>query len=71
MYDVATHHFGRKTAGNGWQLDLEGHEHRHVKRCRRKADAVATADAQPVRATVYDWQTLETIYDNGKPSGER
>lgn len=71
MYDVATHHFGRKTAKGGWQVSFEEHEHRHIQRCRRKAEAIAVADAQTVRATVYDWRTLETVYDNGKPSGDR
>jgi hypothetical protein len=36
---------------------------------RRKADAIALADAQPIRTTVTLYGVGGTVHDNGKPHG--
>jgi len=41
----------------------------YAKPIRRKAEAIAIADAQPIRATVYKAMTNIIVYDNGKPHG--
>lgn len=36
---------------------------------RRKAEAIAMADAQPIRTIVNPFCSAEIVHDNGKPHG--
>ncbi len=73
MYYVWVHLFGRKVISTGPMsgcYGLMGHEHKCDQKYRKKADAIAAADAVGCRAVVYKGQT-ERIYDNGKEPGAR
>lgn len=71
MYEVATHHYGRKliTRDGPAQGLLEWPKSvwsRITPRPVGLARAKALADAQDTHATVQYWMTAEVVHDNGK-----
>jgi hypothetical protein len=71
MYEVATHHHGRRliTRDGPAQGLLEWPEHRWATITPRPlglARAKALADQQETHATVQVWQTADVAYSNGK-----
>lgn len=75
MFHVSEHREGIKAqvgvTGLLWENDTGGHEWRVIWEGRRKAEAIAAADACPCHATVIRAHTAEVIYDNGKAPGSR
>lgn len=74
MYQVASHHFGRKVIKTGPMsgcLGFEEHEWRGLGFSRSKQKAIALANSASCRATVVIAYTATVVYDNGKPPGPR
>jgi len=70
MYYVHEHRFGAEAIKSGPMsgcLGLEEHKHTCVHKCRKKQEAIDTANASDTRAVVQDGCPGHTIYDNGKP----
>ncbi len=74
MYQVSQNHEGKNGVMTKIGLIENGYGHPRwqvIWEGRRKADAIAAADACPIRATVHRDHCSHIEYDNGKPPGNR
>ena len=75
MFHVHQHYEGIKgsigVTGLLWENDSGGHEWQVIWEGRRKAEAIAAADACTCHAVVTRAYSSEAIHDNGKAPGSR
>lgn len=75
MYQVAMHRTGKNATrspnGDIWETGHGFSPWETFWQGRRKAEAIAAADACPIHATVVVAYTAHVVHDNGKEPGSR